>query len=242
MNSLLKITWAASLTLGLTAGAAGAATIAPGVNVFLVDTSTNGVGNQAGTFGAGFSGTTPAGAAWFSTVTGGSAIAAPLVTPPPANLDNVYLSPFANTSLDSTTYFSVGAVGDADGDAEGPEGGTSPAVLRFASDQSLFRILWGSIDSYNTLSFFNNGSLVASLTGTQLVSLFSLPGSPANYNQVASLVFGFDSGYDAIRFTSPQAAFEFAISTVPLPAAAWMLIAAISGLGFVARRSRQAAA
>ena len=207
----------------LTVGAQAAA-----ATVNLLDTSTQGAGNTAHLYGAGFGANTPLGAEWSDD--------APVVTPTPGNLSGVYQSPFNNTPLlDTQAYFSVGAE-DGDGD-----GGPSPITLTFGSLQSTFSLLWGSIDSYNKIEFFDaNGGLVAASTGTDIIDEFGLAGSPSNFEQVALLRYDFDDveRFKSIVFTSTSPAFEFGLapSAVPLPAAGWMLLTALGALGLAGRR------
>ncbi len=219
---LAVIGFAAAVSLAGMGGASSAV-------VSLLSTSTQGAGNQAHVYGAGYDGTTPSGATWSQD---------PLVTPPPGNLSGIYQSPFNNTPLLGTqTYFSVGAV-DADGD-----GATSPVTLAFGSLQTSLTILWGSIDSYNTLAFLDNiGGTIASFTGTNIVNLFGLGGSAPNYEQVALLNFDLtqDGGFWGVRFISTQAAFEFALAqSVPLPAAGWLLLTGLAVIGACACRTRR---
>ncbi|WP_340110219.1 VPLPA-CTERM sorting domain-containing protein [Pikeienuella sp. HZG-20] len=198
----------------------------------LLDSSTQGVGNTADIFGADFDGTTPLGATWSG--------AAPVVTPPPGNANGSFQSPFNNTGLVGTqSYFSVGG-------SNGGNGGSSPMTLTYDSLQDNFTFLWGSIDSYNEIEFFDaNGVSLGGSTGSGVIAALNLPGSPNNFEQVALLeyVFGANEMFKSVTFTSSSAAFEFALpAAVPLPAAAWMLISAIAGLGFVSSRRRRSAA
>lgn len=219
--------FAAAAVFAVAAADADAATVS------LVAASTQGAGNTANVFGAGFDATTPAGAVWSDD--------APVVTPAPGNLAGVYQSPFNNTPLLNTqSYFSIGAE-DGDGD-----GGPSPITLTFGVAQSSFSLLWGSIDSYNRIEFFDeNGASVLARTGSDVISEFNLGGSASNFEQVALLDFGFDQGeaFKSIVFTSTRPAFEFALaaSAVPLPAAGWLMLAGVGALAAAGRRRRQAA-
>ena len=93
----------------------------------------------------GYNGTTPAGATWS---------ADPTVTPPPGSVGGINQSPFNNTPVSETqSYFSVWGPGVNGGAA-------SPVTLDFASGQSDFSMLWGSIDTYNTLEVLGAGGRV----------------------------------------------------------------------------------
>jgi hypothetical protein len=186
--------------------ALGATLDAQAITITLLGTSTQGAGNTANVYAGNYNGTTPTGATWSSD---------PLVVPPPGNLSGVYQSPFNNTPLlDTQSYFSVGGV-DAVGD-----GAESPVTLKYATSQNSFSLLWGSIDSYNTLEFLQGSTVRLSLSGATLGGF--LGGSPPNYEQVALLAFSFGANelFNTVRFISTQAAFEFAlpgVRSVPEP-------------------------
>jgi hypothetical protein len=46
--------------------------------------------------------------------------------------------------------------------------GIGSVVLDFSSHQTYFGLLWGSVDNYNTLSFYDNGALVGSFSGANI--------------------------------------------------------------------------
>jgi hypothetical protein len=239
--------FAAAAALALAPMAAGA------VTATVVDHSVNDATNDADVYAALYGAYTPAGGTW------GEGGLAPIVSPPPADESGVYKSPFSGTDLgDSTTagdptpgtpdrdYFSVGGT-DADG-----EGSVSPRTLTFGSLRSSFSLLWGSIDSYNTLKFENTGGgFSASYTGDAIVDLFdlaALPDSNGNYDLVALIDFAFGpgEGFDRITFSSEAsdgvtdvAAFEFA-TPVPVPMGALLIGTAFLGAGFISRRRKSA--
>ena len=218
--------------LSVLAAAFGAlAFSAQAVTVSLVDSSTQAAGNTADVYAAGYAGTTPVGASFSDDA---------LVTPPPGNIAGAYQSPFNNTALgDTQTYFSVGG-------SSGANGAASPVTLTFAAPVDAFSILWGSIDSYNTIEFFSGAASLMAFTGTDIVNAFALGGSPINYEQVALLNFSDfgTGGLTSVRFSSSQAAFEFALAPapIPLPASALLLFGALGGLGVISRQRKAATA
>lgn len=212
----------------LTAGAAWAAPI-----VTVQAYSTQGPGNQAGiSFAESYAANTPAGATWAED---------PTVVPPPGTIGGVYKSPFDSNTLTGTrSYFSVGGVSQPDGD-----GSLSPNTLSFAQGEDRLSILWGSIDTYNTLTFITPSSQY-SFTGTAIMALlnatFGTNFTPTNgnYEKVALINFVFprDELFTALKFESSLAAFEFAF--VPAPAAIGLLGFGLVALGLMRRRHANA--
>jgi VCBS repeat-containing protein len=60
---------------------------------------------------------------------------------------------------DTTNYLSIGANGTE--------------TITFAAEQDVFGLYWGSVDSFNTINFYNGTQLVGSYTGAEISPLFS---------------------------------------------------------------------
>lgn len=164
--------------------------------------------------------TLPSGATW---------TVAPTVT---ENNQTGQRSPFdpsggALTGWETIDYFAVG-----------PAHATTQAVLSFDRVQTGLGLLWGSPDSYNSIVLVNNAE-----GGSETVlSSAIVPGPTAPAGRGAVLVDISGVRFDEARFLSSSNAFEFASVTatpVPLPAAGWMLIAAMSGLAYLRRRTQR---
>ena len=209
-----------ALTLCLSVIGASAATVTTN------GSSTQGGGNTAGiTFAVGYGANTPVGATWSVD---------PTWTPPNGNVGGQSQSPFNSNGLTNTqNYFTVGGTSV-------PEGGApSPVTLTYGSAQSAFNILWGSIDSYNTIEFFIGASSVFTYTGTQLAALLASGSSGPNFEDVALVNFSNfeNSGFDSVKFTSTLAAIEFALpAPIPLPAGGLLLLGALGSLTALRRR------
>ena len=117
--------------------------------------------------------------------------------------------------------------------------GESPVTLSLGGDKTYFGLLWGSVDSYNTIAFYSGSTLIASYTGTDV-----LAGADGSATIYANFWAAAGTTFDTVVFTSADEAFEFdnvRVAATPLPAALGLFGSAIVGLGaFGIRRRRQA--
>lgn len=114
------------------------------------------------------------------------------------------------------------------------------AEYDFGTTQTSFSLMWGSPDSYNTLSFFDGNTEVFSIAGND-TAITSTPGFQNGLSFVNVSIT--DLAFTKVVFESGSDAFEFSnVAPVPLPAAAWTLGAAIGALSLTARKRRAAKA
>ena len=131
------------------------------------------------------------------------------------------------TGSDTTNYLSAGS---------------GSVTLTFGGgDQNYFGLVWGSIDIYNTLSFFNaDGTSVGSITGSQILSLAgSNPGVYVNiFSSDAFTRVVASSGANSFEFDNVA----FANTAVPEPSSVILCgLAGLIGLGMAKARGQKAA-
>jgi len=133
---------------------------------------------------------------------------------------NRYAAPFVpGYGADPTHYLTVPA----------PDGIDSSGyiILGLSAPANYFGLFWGSIDTYNTISFYSGSNLVASFDGSAVTSP-----SAANGDQTASTTntyvnfFGLQP-FDSVKLSSTNFAFEvdnIAVGTTPVPEPATMFL------------------
>jgi hypothetical protein len=80
-------------------------------------------------------------------------------------------------------------------------------TITYSAPQTYFGINWGSVDSYNSLQFYNNGVAVASLTGAQVLSSAGFGFTSAN----VAVNFATGTQFTSVIARSTSPAFEFGL-------------------------------
>lgn len=143
-------------------------------------------------------------------------------------------STYAAPASDSTTYLTSGKSGYQ----SAPAGGQ--VTLSFTHTQNYLGLLWGSIDSYNTIRFYNGASLVYTVLGSTVLSqnpsvvAGNQGASGTAYVNITDL-----PDFTSAVFTSSSYALEFdnIAYNVPDGATTMMLLgSSLFGIGALRRR------
>jgi hypothetical protein len=117
------------------------------------------------------------------------------------------------------------------------------ATFSLGTQANYFGLFWGSIDTYNSISFLLGGNVVATYSGAQFPPA---NGNQTDYESNKYINFEFVNGemFDAVRFTSTNFAFESdnhayrAVSggSVPAPGPLALFGLGLAALGLRSRR------
>lgn len=164
------------------------------------------------------------------------------------DFDSVFHPNFSYTgSVFAVSNPTVAAAPAGDATAFGAaEVGSNAEFLVLSGQLTSLSFYLGSLDDYNTISFYNGGSLVQSFTGTDLTVPFDADGDQAagNTNRRYFFTFGAADNVNRVVFNTTEPAFEFddiaaAVSGVPEPSTWAMMILGFGLVGFMLRNGRR---
>ncbi|MHC5747468.1 MAG: Npun_F0296 family exosortase-dependent surface protein [Nostoc sp.] len=149
---------------------------------------------------------------------------------------NQYAAPTGDTSK----YLTISPVNS------GVAGSTGSVTINFAQALDYFGLHWGSVDTYNSIEFFNGNTSLGSFSGAQV------PGTTASGNQSSPqdnvfVNFLADQGqtFNKVVLSSTGIAFEsdnhsYKLASVPEPTSMLGLLAfgAVSAGSFIKRKSK----
>lgn len=132
--------------------------------------------------------------------------------------------------VDTTRYVTSGSTGAVAG---------SRVEIALPTAASYFGLLWGSVDAYNTLAFYDGADLVGTLTGSAVT-----PQATGNQGSQGTFYVNIlsDRSFDRVVATASSFAFEFdnvafsAANPIPAPAALGLFAMGLLGLAWARRR------
>ncbi|MCE5242337.1 MAG: PEP-CTERM sorting domain-containing protein [Syntrophobacteraceae bacterium] len=148
---------------------------------------------------------------------------------------NVYAAPTAGPVTDATKYVTV---------PEDVNDTPRSATISFGTAYSYFGMWWGSVDTYNSITFYLNGTQVGTLTGSQVLAhTGGATGSQTDLRSNGFLkVYGNDLTFNRIVFSSTNYAMEmdnFTVAPIPEPASMLLLGSGLIGFAGLRRRIRK---
>lgn len=119
------------------------------------------------------------------------------------------------------------------------------ATFTLGAESDYFGLYWGSIDSYNSISFYLDGSLISTYDGSDLVGQFA-NGNQVSYSSNRYINFDFgNTKFDTVKLTSTSFAFESDnhafrnLATVPEPSTLLLVLGGLLSLAGVRLRKAQ---
>ena len=157
-----------------------------------------------------------------------------------------------SSSIGAKPYFSgandtgFGNAGDGPDQTQYLTTSTGTATLTFDTPLSYLGFVWGSVDDYNTITFYKSGNAIPLATFTPPAAGIPLPDPAGDQNVVGTYWVNFlsDTPFDKVVLTSTKNAFEIdnIATAVPEPStylAGALLLLPFGAGAFRAMRSRK---
>ncbi len=112
--------------------------------------------------------------------------------------------------------------------------GVGSVTLTLPGQEMYLGLLWGSVDSYNTLSFYNGANLIGSITGSDVSSNAN---GDQGVNGTYYVNINSTESFNTVVATSSQYAFEFdnvAYNSSAVPEPSSFILSLIGGVGVFA--------
>ena len=142
------------------------------------------------------------------------------------------VDPIVSNDPDPTFVLGTGEVGNH---FVGIPGGTA-LTFTFDAPINYFGMLWGTVDAFNTATFYDGTDVIASFTGTDLLD------PPDATSAIYANFFADGGSFTSVVLTSSEDSFEFdnvRVAATPLPAALGLFGSAIIGMGALGLRRRR---
>jgi hypothetical protein len=191
----------------------------------------------------------------FTVLTPAGALFPPAQYGPVATFDNETATPYGNTTA-TGVFTDGGAQFSGDGIVMNNHGGGSLGLyatpcadgtnymavlggdtetIKYSSLRDSFGLYWGSIDTYNSLSFYDGATLIATIGGGQVSPLLAPGGQPDYFSNGYVLITGLPK-FNTVLVSSASNSFEFDNVAAAAPeASTWgMMALGFAGLGYAA--------
>ena len=191
--------------------------------------------------------TTPTDNGIFSTVPGAVTVnfesGAPAIYSSPVGTPTVVQgtqpNQYAAPAGDKSNYLTISPVGS------NVPGSTGSVTINFAQALDYFGLHWGSVDTYNSIAFFNGNTLLQTFTGSDVSTPPTGNQTIPQDNVFVNFFAGPGETFDKIVLSSTGVAFEtdnhsYRLASVPEPTTTLGLLAfgVMSAGSFVKRKSK----
>ncbi len=132
------------------------------------------------------------------------------------------------TVVDTVSGDNVLGTGEAGNHYIAVSGGTNLSLTYTGGPGYYLGFLWGTVDGFNSVTFFDGGQEIATFTG------FDLQEEPDHTSAIYANFYATGGTFTSVVFSSSENSFEFdniRVATTPLPAGLGLFGAAIAGLG-----------